>query len=140
MSGKAFLDTNIFVYANDRNEPRKQSMALNLIRNATVDGTGVVSYQVVQEFFNVVFVKAPRKMPYDQAALFLDRVFRRLSTVPFSLSLISEAMLIRERNRLSWYDSLIVSAAQQAGCKILYTEDLQHGQQFGALTIQNPFR
>jgi predicted nucleic acid-binding protein len=49
-------------------------------------------------------------------------------------------MLTRERSQLSWYDSLIVSAAQQSGCNILYTEDLQDGQKFGALTIQNPFR
>jgi predicted nucleic acid-binding protein len=140
MSVRVFLDTNIFVYANDRNEPKKQSIALDLIRNAMIDGIGVISYQVVQEFFNVVLVKAPRKMPYEEAALFLDRVFRRLSAVPSSLTLISEAMLTRERSQLSWYDSLIVSAAQQSGCNILYTEDLQDGQKFGALTIQNPFR
>jgi predicted nucleic acid-binding protein len=46
---------------------------------------------------------------------------------------------IHRRYRLSWYDSLIVAAAQQAGCKRLYSEDLQHGQQFGTMTIHNPF-
>jgi predicted nucleic acid-binding protein len=48
-------------------------------------------------------------------------------------------MRIQDRYRLSWYDSLIVSAAQHGGCKILYSEDLQHGQQFGAVTVKNPF-
>jgi predicted nucleic acid-binding protein len=140
MSGRAFLDTNIFVYANDRNEPRKQNVALRLIRGATIENTGVISYQVIQEFFNVVLVKAPRKMHHEDAKLFLETVFRRLRAVPSSLALISDAIQIQERYRLSWYDSLIVSAAQQANCNVLYTEDLQHGQQFGAVTIQDPFR
>jgi predicted nucleic acid-binding protein len=140
MSVRTFLDTNIFVYANDRNEPRKQNIALKLIRNATIESTGVISYQVVQEFFNVVLVKAPRKMPYEDAKLFLETVFRRLRAVPSSLALISDAIQIQERYRLSWYDSLIVAAAQHANCNVLYTEDLQHGQQFGSLTIQDPFR
>jgi predicted nucleic acid-binding protein len=140
MSGKAFLDTNIFVYANGRFEPRKQSTALDLIRDATIDSSAVVSYQVIHEFFNVVLVKSPTKMPYEDARLFLETVFRPLQIVPSSFALISEAIRVQERYRLSWYDSLIVSAAQQGGCTVLYSEDLQHGQQFGNLTVQDPFR
>jgi predicted nucleic acid-binding protein len=60
--------------------------------------------------------------------------------VPSSFALVSDAIRIQERYRLSWYDSLIVSAAQHAGCTVLYSEDLQHGQQFGAVTVQDPFR
>jgi predicted nucleic acid-binding protein len=140
MSGRVFLDTNIFVYANDHTAPRKQSIALDLIRDATIESTGVISYQVVKEFFNVVLVKSPCKMPHDDAQLYLEIVFRPLLAVPSSLALISDAIHIQGRYRLSWYDSLIVSAAQDAGCTLLYSEDLQHGQQFGPVTVRDPFR
>jgi predicted nucleic acid-binding protein len=66
MSGEAFLDTNIFVY----------------IRDATIDSSAVVSYQVIHEFFNVVLVKSPRKMPYEDARLFLETVFRPCRSSP----------------------------------------------------------
>ena len=139
MSGKFFLDTNLFVYATDKNEPVKRSIALELIREVTVNCGGVIRYQVMHEFFNVVLNKTPRKMRHEEAQQFLETVFRQMEPVPSSFALVSEAIRIQDRYRLSWYDSLIVSAAQQAGCDILYSEDLQHGQQFGPVTVQNPF-
>ena len=139
MSGKSFLDTNIFVYANDRHEPAKQAIATDLIRQLTVNGDGVISYQVLHEFFNVALKLTSRKMSSAEANLFLENVFRPLQIVPSSIPLVSDAIHIQERYRLGWYDSLIVSAAQQAGCSILYSEDLQHGQKFGTVTIRNPF-
>jgi len=139
MSDKFFLDTNVFVYANDKNEPVKRSIAMELIRDLTANGGGVISYQVLHEFFNVVLTKTPSKMRHEEVQQFLTAVFRQLETVPSSFVLVSEAIRIQERYRLSWYDSLIVAAAQQAGCKLLYSEDLQHGQQFGTVTIHNPF-
>jgi predicted nucleic acid-binding protein len=54
--------------------------------------------------------------------------------------MVSDAIRLQEHYRLSWYDGLIVAAAQQAGCDILYSEDLQHGQQFGTVTVRDPFR
>ena len=140
MTGKVFFDTNIFVCANHRPEPRKLSITLDLIRDATIDSTAVISYQVIQEFFNAVLSKSRRKMAYEEATLFLETIFRLLPTVPSSVALMGEAIRIQERYRLSWYDSLIVSAAQQAGCHTLYSEDLQHGQQFGPVTVKDPFR
>ena len=139
MSGKAFLDTNIFIYANDRHEPGKQAIALRLIREVTLSGNGAISYQVVQEFFNVVLTKTPQKMGYEEARQFLTAVFVPILSVPSSVALVSDAMAIHERYRLSWYDSLIVAAAQRAGCDRLYSEDLQHGQVFGKLRVENPF-
>jgi predicted nucleic acid-binding protein len=140
MSGRAFLDTNIFVYANDQNEPRKRAIAVDLIRETTANRSGVVSSQVLNEFFNVVLVKSRQKMRHDDAQRFLNAVFRPLFTVAPSVALVSEAINTQERYRLSWYDSLIVSAAQQAGCSRLYTEDLQDGQRFGSVVVHNPFR
>jgi len=140
MSGKVFLDTNIFIYAHDRNEPRKQAIATDLVRDSIDESNGVISYQVVHEFFNVVLTKVPHKLPHSDARLYLDTVFRRMILVPSSLGLVSEAIRIQERFKLSWYDSLIVAAAEHAGCSVLYSEDLQHGQQFGMTMVKDPFR
>jgi predicted nucleic acid-binding protein len=140
MSGKAFLDTNIFVYAYDPDQNRKQTVALDLIMTLVDEQEAVISYQVVHEFFNVVFRKAAVRMTDADAQQMLADVFHRITVVPSSLALVGEAIRLQERYRLSWYDSLIVSAAQYAGCSTLYSEDLQHGQQFGLVTVRDPFR
>jgi predicted nucleic acid-binding protein len=139
MSDKSFLDSNIFIYAYDQREPVKQSIADNLIRGLAIGGDAVISYQVIHEFFNWALVKGPVKMPQDEAQRYLTVTFRPMLIVASSVALVSDAIRIQDRYRLSWYDSLIVSAAQQAGCDVLYSEDLQHGQQFGPVTVQNPF-
>jgi predicted nucleic acid-binding protein len=140
MSGKVFLDTNIFIYAHDRNEPRKQAIAHDLIRASIDESVGVISYQVVHEYFNVVLTKVPHKLPHSDAKLYMETVFRRMFFVPSSLGLVAEGIRVQERFKLSWYDSLIVAAAEHAGCSALYSEDLQHGQQFGMVTVKDPFR
>jgi predicted nucleic acid-binding protein len=139
MSGKVFLDTNLFIYTFDDRDPVKRSMARELIRTATLDGTGVISYQVVQEFFNVILGKAPNMMRPEDAPQFLASALRPLLAVHSSVALFADAIRLKERFHLSWYDSLIVAAAQQVNCKILYTEDLQHNQRFGDVLVQNPF-
>jgi predicted nucleic acid-binding protein len=139
MSGKVFFDTNVLVYTEDDRDSRKQKIAIDLVRRHALTRTGVISYQVVQEFFNVLLVKASKKMAYSEAQEFLEAVLRPLLSVHSSADLFAEAMRIHERYRLSWYDSLIVAAAQQAGCDRLYSEDLQHGQQFGGVRVENPF-
>ena len=139
MSDRIFLDTNIFIYAWDASHLGKQVAALELIRSATEAKIGVISYQVVQEFLNAALTKARRKMTHDDARVYLEKVLRPLLSVPSSIPLFDAAIHLQGRYRFSWYDSLIVSAAQQANCKILYTEDLQHGQRLGDLLIQNPF-
>jgi predicted nucleic acid-binding protein len=140
MSGKAFLDSNVFIYSVDHRDPIKQSIANDLIRSLVVEGEAVISYQVIHEFFNWALIKSPIKMTADEAQHYLATTFRPLQIVPPSTALVSDAIRIQERYRLSWDDSLIVSAAQQASCHTLYSEDLQHGQQFGAVTVHDPFR
>jgi len=140
MSGKVFLDTNVFIYAYDEDDQLKKSMARELIRTATLEGTGVISYQVAQEFFNVALKKNPSKMRAEDTQQLLATVFRPLLSVHSSIALFSNAILLQGRYRLSWYDSLIVAAAQQSECELLYTEDLQDGQHFGNLVVRNPFK
>ena len=139
MSAKVFFDTNILVYARDDRDPRKQRIASRLLTQHGTSRTGIISYQVVQELLNVLLVKASHKISPIDAQELLETVLRPLLFVHSSTILFSEAIRLQERYRLSWYDSLIVAAAQQAGCKLLYSEDLQHGQQFGPVTIHNPF-
>ena len=138
MSDRCFLDTNIFVYSIDRRDPVKEQKAATLIRDSLGSLKGVVSFQVVQEFFNASkrFVAS---MPVESAQLYLERVFLPLLRVHSSVALYQEALAFRSRYQLSWYDSLIVCAALRAECTILYSEDMQHGQRFGALQVQNPF-
>jgi predicted nucleic acid-binding protein len=139
MSDRFFLDTNIFVCSFDLTAPAKARKATQLIRKALTTQKGVVSYQVVQEFFNVALRRFARPMQSTDAEQYLSTVFRPLLAVHSSQALYAEALHLHAQSGLSWYDSLIVSAAIQARCDLLLTEDLHHGQRFGSLRITNPF-
>ncbi len=139
MSARFFLDTNIFVYSFDRSSAAKSRRAQQLIRQAVASRKGIVSYQVVQEFFNVALRRFAQPMTIAEAEQYLGSVFRPLLAVQSSPALISEALRLTDKHRLSWYDALIVAAAIEGGCAVLYSEDLQDGQRFGDLNIENPF-
>lgn len=139
MSGRFFLDSNIFVYSFDANISGKAKRASQLIRQAADTGKGIVSYQVVQEFFNVALRRFPRPMNTAEAEQYLITVFRPILAIQSSPGLYVEALRIAEKYRLSWYDSLIVAAALQGECSVLYSEDMQHHQKIEALRIEDPF-
>jgi len=139
MSGRFFLDTNIFVYSFDANSPKKSAQANMLIRSAIETRGGIVSYQVVQEFFNVALRRFAKPMSSADAEQYLSTTFRALLSVHSSPALYGEALRIVARFRLPWYDSLIVASAIEGRCDILYSEDFQDGQQFESVTISNPF-
>lgn len=140
MSAKFFLDTNFFVYSFDTSAPKKATQARKLIRKAIETRGGVVSYQVVQEFFNVALRRFAKPMSSGDAEQYLATTFRPLLAVHSSVALYSEALRIRDRYRTSWYDALIVASAIESGCDVLYSEDLHDGQQMGSVTVANPFR
>jgi predicted nucleic acid-binding protein len=139
MSGRFFLDTNIFVYSFDAGSPKKAAQSAKLIRSAIETRGGIVSYQVVQEFFNVALRRFAKPMSSADAEQYLSTTFRPLLSVHSSPALYGEALRIGARFRLAWYDSLIVASAIEGQCDILYSEDFQDGQQFGAVVISNPF-
>lgn len=139
MSGRYFLDTSVFVYSFDTGASAKAKRAHQLIDEALASRKGVVSYQVVQEFFNLALRRFSKPMTPAEAHQYLATVFRPLLGVQSSAALYGEALRICESSRISWYDSLIVSAAVQAGCDRLYTEDLQNLQKFGTVQVVNPF-
>ena len=139
MTARFFLDTNVFVYAFDVNSPKKSAQAEKLIRSAIQTRGGIVSYQVVQEFFNVALRRFAKPMTSTDAEQYFSTTFRPLLSVHSSLALFGEALRIAARFRLPWYDSLIVASAIAGQCSVLYSEDFQDGQQFGNMTTSNPF-
>jgi predicted nucleic acid-binding protein len=139
MSGRFFLDTNLFVYSFDTTAPVKAKKSALLIRRAADTGEGIISYQVVQEFFNVALRRFAQPMSVAEAEQYLITVLRPLLAVHSSSTIYFEALRISEKHRLSWYDSLIVAAALEGKCETLYSEDLQHGRKIESLRIENPF-
>jgi predicted nucleic acid-binding protein len=139
MSGRFFLDTNIFAYTFNGSAPVKARKATQLIRRAADTGEGIISYQVVQEFFNVALKRFAQPMSVAEAEQYLITVLRPLLAVHSSAAIYFEALRIAEKRRMSWYDSLIVAAALEGECETLYSEDFQNGQKIGGLKIENPF-
>jgi predicted nucleic acid-binding protein len=140
MSDRFFLDTNIFAYVFDANAIAKAEISDRLIRRGIGTGKGLVSYQVVQEFFNVAFKKFPVPMSEADARIYFTTTLRPMLAVFFSPALLLRALGIREKHMIAWYDSLILAAAIEGECKTLYTEDFRHGWQIDGVKIQNPFR
>jgi predicted nucleic acid-binding protein len=139
MSARFFLDTNIFAYTFDAKAPTKAKKASQLIRRAADTGEGIVSYQVVQEFFNVAFRRFSQPMSVAEAEQYLITVFRPLLAVHSSPAIYVEALRLKGKHRFSWYDSLIVAAALEGRCETLYSEDFQHEREIEGLRIENPF-
>jgi len=134
-----FLDSNLFVYLFDETAPEKQQIAGSLIHTALEEGSGTISFQVVQEVLNVLTCKLALPITPEDARRFLDRVLVPLWGVMPSQSLYQRALEVHARYRYGLYDALIIAAASDAGCTRLYSEDLQNGQQIDGVTIQNPF-
>lgn len=135
-----FLDTNIFVYAFLSSEPLKQAKAVQLIEASLGSGQGCVSYQVIQEFANVARKKFAVPMAIADCKAFIDAALQPMNRVASSTGLIHSALDLQGELRYSFYDSLVIAAALQAGAGTLYSEDLQHSQRVrGTLRIVNPF-
>ena len=139
MSDKVFLDTNIIVYAFDQLEPGKMKVARKLLTEGAASKGAIVSYQVVQEFVNVALRRFEMTMSQSELEEFLFEALFPMMAVSSSPALVIEALRLGTSHQLGWYDSLIVAAALERSCQVLYSEDLQHGRRFGNLVVQNPF-
>lgn len=140
MSVEWFLDTNVIVYSFDDSAPEKRERATNLIARSLRDGSGAVSWQVVQEFLNVALHKWAAPMTVEHAQLFLRTVLHPLCAVYPSEAIWRSALHVRSQSQYGFYDSMIVAAAMQSGAKILWSEDLQTGRRFGDLELRDPFK
>ena len=139
MKDKYFIDTNIFVYSFDNREPDKQEISRRIIRNALKDHYGCISSQVIQEFLNVALKKFARPLSVKDGVGYMKSVLVPLCEIYTSSDLYSKTLEVYERWKFSFYDSMIIAAALRTSCSVLYSEDLQHGQEIQSLTIYNPF-
>ncbi len=135
----SFLDSNVLLYLFDERSHRKFGVAEKLVDKALRTGNAVISFQVVQETLNVATKKLEVPLSSGEASRFLETTLLPLWKVNPSRELYRRSLEIQSRYQFGFYDSLIVSAALEAGCGTLYTEDLQHGQIVERLKIINPF-
>ena len=135
MSVRSFFDTNVLVYADDKSAPVKQRRALELVAEHRRAGTGVVSMQVLQEYF----VTATRKLGVDaKVARRKVELLAEFDVVAPDVTDILGAIDLHRLHGFTFWDSLVLRAAKQAGCKLLLTEDLQT-RDIDGVRIVNPF-
>ncbi len=136
MAERVFIDTNVIVYADDLDAGVKRERAQEILHQVFIDGNGVVSTQVLQEFF----VAATRKLGVaPEVARRKVELLARLDVVTIEPSFIVEAIDLHRLHSLSFWDALIVQAAAASGCRRLLTEDLQSGRSIAGVRIENPF-
>lgn len=134
---KAFVDTNILVYAHDLAAAEKHARARSLVERLWNERCGVLSTQVLQEFYVNIRKKARAPVATADAKQWLDDYLNWEVVINDGRSVI-EAIELEERFRVSFWDALILQAAGSAGVAILYSEDLNHGQKYGNVQVQNP--
>ena len=135
--GKVFFDSNILVYSVDESNPKKREIAGELLAKAANAKTGVISTQSLQEFFNVAVKKL--NLSKQAAKEYVELFSKRFPVTKVSVPLIMDAIDISIKNDLSFWDSLIISAATDTGCVLVYSEDMNSGQIISGAKILNPF-
>lgn len=137
MSDKCFVDTNILVYAHDRSAGLKHERARTLIESLWESGLGVLSTQVLQELCINLRRKIGKPLPIDEVRQ-LIRDYSTWEIIINTSESVLEALDIEARYKTSFWDALIVQAADTAGASVLYSEDLADGQKYGATRVVNP--
>lgn len=136
MIGPVFVDTNIFIYAFDTADLKKQQAARVWREELWKSRRGRVSFQVLQEFYVKVSHKWPAAREHARAEV---RDLLAWRPVTLDAALLERGWRIQDRYRLSFWDALIVAAAKTSSCRYLLTEDLQVGQNLDGVTVINPF-
>ena len=134
----SFVDTNILVYAEDRDAGRKHEQARDVLVALWNDRAGVVSVQVLQELFVTLTRKVKRTLS-PAKALDIVREYLTWQVVDNTGGLLLDAIALQQKTSISFWDALVVQAGVAAGCERLYSEDLNAGQRFGEMVIVNPF-
>ena len=135
---RLFVDTNVWVYSVDDGEPAKQAVARQVLSPTAGDDL-VISAQVIGEFFVTVRRKFAEALPEPDAVALVEQM-RRLPVVAIDGELVSAAVAAVRSWQLSYWDALIIAAAEASGCAMLLSEDLADGVLYGNVQVQNPFR
>ena len=131
-----FLDTNLLVYANDVKDARKHRIAMDRIDEAIRRNEAVVSTQVMAEFTDVAFRKL---MLSPQAVLEQIALMESIDVVQVTPALIRRGIELREMYKVRFWDGCILAAAEDAGCGVILSEDLNPGQLYAGVKVENPF-
>ena len=132
MPAKVFFDSSVLIYSLSRADPR------SLVTFELLDRGGIISVQVLNEFANVASKKL--RLDWQRIEEILDEIREYLEPpIALTLSIHELGLAIARRYKYTIYDSLLIAAALEAGCKTLYSEDMQDSQTIGSLTIRNPF-
>ncbi|WP_194817304.1 PIN domain-containing protein [Nocardia sp. XZ_19_385] len=134
-----FIDTNILVYAHDTEAGARHVIARDVLSDLWANGTGLLSAQVLQEFYNVATRKFTPRMSPPKARNIIAS-YSEWCTIDTDPLVLVNASFLHEQHSVSWWDALIIEAAGQSGAKYLLSEDLQHGREFLGLEVRNPFR
>ena len=138
MTAPVFVDTNVLVYREDGSDPARQSRANDWIVHLARRRAARISFQVLQELYATLTRKLKPAFDAGEAqGIVRDLAVWQPAVV--DLAILERGWLLQERHSLSWWDALIVAAAQVCGCSALLTEDLQHGQIFGRVRVIDPF-
>jgi predicted nucleic acid-binding protein len=135
---RAFVDANVVVYAFDESAGAKQTIAAQLLADLWEDGSGCLSVQVLQEFFVTVTRKVAAPMAVDEASERVRELAAWRVFAPGAEDVVA-AIGLHQKSGLSFWDAMIVHAAAESGCDVLWTEDLIDGQLIRGVRIRNPF-
>ena len=135
---REFVDANVLVYAFDSSAARKQQTAQQLLERLWESGTGCVSIQVLQEFFVTITKKVPKPLPVDDAKARI-REFAAWTVFAPKTDDIVAAIDLHAQAKIGFWDAMVVLAAAESECDVLWTEDLSNGQLLRDVRIRNPF-
>lgn len=135
----SFVDTNILVYAEDKDAKQKHEIARDLLVQLWNERDGAISVQVLQEFYVTVTRKLKKPLSSAKALEIVDE-YLTWTVVENTAKLLTAAIALQQRAQLSFWDAMVVQAALEAGCDKLHSEDMNAGQRFGSLVIVNPFK
>ncbi len=132
------MDTNVLVYAYDRRDISKRSQAQELLTTGIEDETAVISVQVLGEFFTVVTQRIQNPLSTEEAREAVNLI-GILPVMALDLAMVRRAISTLLRYRISYWDALIIAAAERAGCARIFSEDLNSGQSYHGIVVVNPF-
>ena len=139
MSGRQFLDTNVLVYSCDSSDVGKRQTALDLIAACSSQGTGVLSVQVLGEFFHATVVRK-KLLTADEAERAILAFRAAMPGVPGEFQDVADAIAIHRQYQTRYWDSLIIASAAHHGCSEILSEDLNDGQTYNGVLVSKPFR
>lgn len=134
---KGFIDTNVLLYLLEKRDPAKRDACRGLVRELVTRGDAVISTQVLQEFYMICTTRLKLKPLFIKG---LIHNFENMEIVTVGVDLIKEAIDTSLQNDISFWDAVIVVAAEAARCKYLYTEDLDDGRVIRNVRVQNPIK